>query len=205
MKELIYMKKIITFLIVLFIIPLNVYAKKEKVTLSKCIDGDTISVLIKKEEKKVRFLAVDSPEIDKEEPYSLEAKSFTCDILQNAKNIYLEYDNKSDKVDKYERVLAWVWADDILVQKELVHNGYAKVAYVYDEYKYVSELKEFENFAKENKMNIWSSYKPKKIKEEKKISKKDKLIANLNRSYSYIVALIAAILAVLTFYKRKKR
>ena len=63
MKELIIMKRFM-FLFILFIIPINVYAKKEEVKLSKCIDGDTISVMINKEERKVRFLAVDSPEID---------------------------------------------------------------------------------------------------------------------------------------------
>ena len=139
------MKKILyIFIISLFIIPLNVYAKKTEVKLSKCIDGDTVSIIINNEERKVRFLAVDAPEIDTNEAYSLEAKEFTCNILTNAKKVYLEYDKNSDKEDKYERILAWVWADDILVQKELVKEGYAKIAYLYGDYKYTSELNKFE-------------------------------------------------------------
>ena len=153
------MKKIYILIISLFIIPLNVYAKKEEVKLSKCIDGDTITVIINKEERKVRFLAVDAPEIDTNEAYSNEAKEFTCNILTNAKKIYLEYDKNSDKEDKYERILAWVWADDILVQKELIKDGYAKIAYLYGDYKYTSELSKFESIAKENKTNIWGDYK----------------------------------------------
>ena len=69
------MKKTVFIILLTLIIPMNVSAKKVKVKLDKCIDGDTVSIIDKnKKEIKIRFLAVDSPEIDKEEPYSNEAK-----------------------------------------------------------------------------------------------------------------------------------
>jgi len=37
---------------------------------------------------KIRFLAIDTPEVDKNEPYSREAKEYTCNALKNAKEIY---------------------------------------------------------------------------------------------------------------------
>ena len=164
------MMKRVLILLILLLFPISVYAKKEKVTLKQCIDGDTVLLFINKEERKVRFLAVDSPEIDKNEPYSIEAKEFTCNLLTNSKKIYLEYDRNSDKEDKYGRILAWVWADETLVQKELVKEGYARIAYLYGEYKYTSELNKFESVAKENKLNIWGEYKEegKKTKEKRK-------------------------------------
>ena len=206
MKELIIMKRFM-FLFILFIIPINVYAKKEEVKLSKCIDGDTISVMINKEERKVRFLAVDSPEIDNNEPFSNEAKEFTCNLLTNSKKIYLEYDKNSDKEDKYERILAWVWADDILIQKELVKEGYARLAYLYNEYKYTTELNKFESIAKENKLNIWGEYKEENNKpKDKKIKKKiDIYLDRLNKSYEILVIVIAGILALITFYIKRKK
>lgn len=200
------MKKIYILIISLFIIPLNVYAKKEEVKLSKCIDGDTITVIINKEERKVRFLAVDAPEIDTNEAYSNEAKEFTCNILTNAKKIYLEYDKNSDKEDKYERILAWVWADDILVQKELIKDGYAKIAYLYGEYKYTSELSKFESIAKENKTNIWGDYKEEiKPTPTKKKKKLDIYLDRLNKSYEILVIVIAGILALITLYLKRKK
>ena len=200
-------KYIIVLLISILFLPTSVFAKKIKVKLDKCIDGDTVSVIMNKETVKVRFLAVDAPEIDKEEPYSTEAKDFTCELLTNAKNIYLEKDPAADETDKYNRYLAWVWADDILVQKELVEIGYAKVAYLYSEYKYDDELKEFENYAKENKLNIWALNKEIKNEEkkEKKVNKIDKFLKRLNTSYEYIALLIAAILALITFYRKQKK
>lgn len=201
------MKRIYLLIISLFIIPLNVYAKKEEVKFSKCIDGDTLTVIINKEEKKVRFLAVDAPEIDTNEAYSNEAKEFTCNILTNAKKIYLEYDKNSDKEDKYERILAWVWADDILVQKELVKEGYAKIAYLYGDYKYTSELSKFESIAKANKTNIWGDYKEdiKSIPTKKKKKKLDIYLDRLNKSYEILVIVIAGILALITLYLKRKK
>ena len=193
------------FLIIILIIPFNVYASKTKVKLDKCIDGDTISVIINNEEKKVRFLAVDAPEIDTNEPYSTEARDFTCNILKNAKKIYLEDDKNSDKEDKYERILAWVWADDILLQNELVKEGYAKIAYLYGDYKYTNELNKYEVIAKDNKLNIWNGYKEEIKPTHTKKKRLNIYLDRLNKSYEILVIVIAGILALITLYLKRKK
>ena len=199
------MKKI-ALIIILLLFPSTVYAKKIEVKLDKCIDGDTASLIINKNKEKVRFLAVDSPEIDTNEAYSNEAKEFTCNLLTNAKKIYIEYDDNSDKKDKYDRVLAWVWADKKLVQSEIVKNGYAKVAYLYADYKYTKDLLEFENSAKVNKLNIWSGNIPKeKSKNKTTKDKKTKVLNNLNKYYDIIAILIAMLLALITTKVKKKK
>lgn len=197
------MKKIVLYVIISFVFMLSANAKKIKVELDKCIDGDTISIKSNEIYTKVRFLAIDAPEIDKKEPYSLEAKDYLCEQIKKGKSLYLEYDKKSDKVDKYDRTLAWVWIDDTLLQTELVKNGYAKVAYLYDEYKYASELKKFEEYAKDNKLNIWSDYIPPKTK-KKKVTK-DTLLDKFNKYYDTIVITIAMILALVTLGLTKQK
>lgn len=198
------MKKIIMVIILTFIFILNTNAKKIKVDFDKCIDGDTISIKNNEIYSKIRFLAIDAPEIDKQEPYSTEAKEYLCNLIKNGKNLYLEFDNKSDKVDKYDRTLAWVWIDDTLIQYEMVKNGYAKIAYLYNEYKYTSELKKFEKYAKDNKLNIWSDYVP-VIKKEKKKINKDSLLDKLNKYYDAIVIVVAMILALITLSLTKQK
>lgn len=42
-----------------------------------------------------------------------------------------------------------------LLQKELLKQGYAKVAYVYDDYKYLQSMKEAEVYARSKHLNIW--------------------------------------------------
>ena len=151
---------IVATLIGLMPIPVNAKEVNDTVKFSKCVDGDTAKFLLNGEEITVRFLAIDTPETKHPkkgvEPYGKEASDYTCNTLKNANKIVLEYDEKSSKTDKYNRYLAWVWADDILLQKDLVEKGLAKVAYLYGDYKYVDELKKTESLAQENGLNIWS-------------------------------------------------
>ena len=98
--------------------------------------------------------------------------------MTNAKKIIIEYDEGSTKTDQYDRVLAWIFVDDRLLQKDLVSKGYAKVAYLYGDYKYTDILKEEEKKAKLQKLKIWAiTVKDSKEKDElveilKKIAKK---------------------------------
>lgn len=140
----------------------NVYAKKYDVKLKTCIDGDTAILIQNNENIKVRFLAIDTPETKYsekgEQPYGDVASKFTCNKLKNANSIEVEYDSKSNKTDKYDRHLVWVWIDNKLLQKEIIKNGLGKVTYLYDNYKYTKELKQEEAIAKKNKIGIWSTY-----------------------------------------------
>lgn len=156
-------KLIILGTLLLCLNPLNVQAK-DKVKFEDCVDGDTIKVTINNEIKTVRFLAIDTPETKHPtkgvEPYGKEASEYTCEKVTNAKKIELEYDENSDKEDKYGRLLAWIWVDGNLLQKELITNGLAKVAYLYDDYKYTSELQELEKIAQKNETGLWSEEIP---------------------------------------------
>lgn len=130
---------------------------KIEVELIKCTDGDTAHFLINGHDTTVRFLAIDTPEYTKEkEPFGKEASDFTCQALQNANIIELEYDEGSQKTDKYGRDLAWVFVDGELLQKQLVSSGLAEVRYVYGDYAYTNELYEAQAQAKQNKLYLWS-------------------------------------------------
>lgn len=151
------MKKISLF-IILFIMFTPVYAK-EKVEFSSCTDGDTFKIIYNNEVKTVRLLAVDTPESvhpKKEvEYYGKEASDYTCNVLKKANKIELEFDENSDKLDKYDRLLAWVFIDDKLLQESLIEGGYAKVAYLYGDYKYTTKLQELQEIASNKNIGVW--------------------------------------------------
>ena len=177
------MKKFFYFalIVIIFLISTNVYAlSRQNVKFSACVDGDTARFILKKEEIKVRFLAVDTPESVHptigEEEFGKEASEYTCNRLKEAKQISIEYDPDSDKTDKYDRHLVWVYVDDSLLQKELVSKGYAEVAYLYGDYLYTNELKEEQEKSKKSKIGIWSIDEQKKTsdKTEKKTKNKTK-------------------------------
>lgn len=159
------MKKIGLAFFIFFIFLFNVEAAdKVDVILSDCIDGDTAKIILNGEKVTVRFLAIDTPETSHptkgEEPYGKEAKEYTCKALKQANKIELEFDKGSDKTDKYGRYLAWIWADDSLLQDNLIQQGLAEVAYLYGDYKYTSILQEHQTLAKLKKVGKWSDYNP---------------------------------------------
>ncbi len=187
------MKKYMGFLFCLMMIPSFVFAgETEIVTLDKCVDGDTANFKTSSGTVyKTRFLAVDTPETvhpTKEvEAYGKEASDYTCETLTNAKEIKLEYDDNSDREDKYGRTLAWVWVDGVLLQQSLVEKGLAEVAYLYDDYQYTSLLQDAEVVAKANKVGQWSDEEPssEEVSKEKESIDEDKK-AEKNKKRNFI-------------------
>lgn len=178
------MKKILFILTLFFTFTINTYAKKLEVTLDKCVDGDTAWFNLDNERIKTRFLAINTPEsTNKIEAYGKEASNYTCNMLTNAKKIEIEYDNNSDKFDKYDRHLVWVFVDDTLLQEKLLEEGLAEIKYIYGDYKYLDEIKKVESTAKKNKVGMWSD------------SKND---------YSIYLIIIGAIIIILVFIFSKK-
>ena len=129
-------------------LPLN----QKHIEFKSCIDGDTAVFIINDEEKTVRFLAIDAPEINTE--IGKEASNYVCVALKKANTITLETE-EGVSLDKYNRVLGWIYVDDNLIQKDLINKGYAEVKYIYDDYKYVDELEKLQQQAKEKKLGIW--------------------------------------------------
>lgn len=167
----------IIILLILSLISMNPVSAKEKVFFHSCVDGDTFHVTIDNKKQTIRMIAIDTPETvhpqKGEEPYGKKASEYTCNKVKNAKIIEIEYDENSDKTDKYGRLIAWVFVDDILLQKDLIENGYAKVGYLYDDYKYTHILEETQELASTNKIGIWSELEE---QEEKTYSKKEIII-----------------------------
>ena len=184
--------------------------------LEKCVDGDTASFKVDGEIQKYRFLAIDTPEsvhpTKKEQEYGKTASEYTCQILTNAKNIEIESEAKN-KTDKYGRNLAWIWVDDELLQKILVEEGYAQVAYIYGDYKYTMSLCAIQQTAKEKKLNIWSN---KKYEEgycktvdltgiEPIITKPEAVVVKEQASNSWLYYVIAFILVLFIIFDKKTR
>ena len=199
------MKKIF-FIITLFIVGIiGVNAKTINVKFSDCVDGDTAKFIYKDEKITARFLAIDTPETKHpskgEEPYGKEASEYTCNKLKNAKEIKLEYDNDSDKLDKYDRHLVWVFVDEELLQKKLVSKGYASVAYLYGDYKYTDELEKVEQEAEDNKLGIWSIEQSNENSNQKE-TKEEKTSLN----YKEIIMLTGIVIIMCMFstkYRKK--
>ncbi|TDM32853.1 thermonuclease [Macrococcoides canis] len=124
------------------------------------IDGDTSVLNIDGQDKKVRYLLIDTPETKHPrtgvQPFGPEASARTEELLSNASKIEVEYD-VGEKTDKYNRDLAYVYADGQMINEILVREGLASVSFVYPpNTRYLDTLKNAETLAKSEKLGIWS-------------------------------------------------
>ena len=192
-------KKLFIIISILCLLPSIVKANERvEVKLKSCVDGDTATFVMKKKNIKVRFLAINTPEIKhgkkEAEYYGNEAATYTCNKLKNANKIELEFDSNSDKQDKYNRYLAWIFVDNKLLQKELIKKGYAEVKYLYGDYSYTKDLQKLEKTAKEKKLGIWNNNRF-DIKE---------FVMNLNLYYKILLTILIIIIISIYFYIDKK-
>lgn len=142
--------------------PINKYNEKEVVKLNRAIDGDTAWFRFKDgKEYKVRFLYIDTPEATKTvEKYGPEASKFVRNHLKNADKIELEFD--FERVDRHNRILAWVWVYDRKGNKQLLQElvaaaGYVEKFYDYGTYKYENQVKRAMN----DKYGLFQPYRGK--------------------------------------------
>ena len=142
--------------------------------ITKVVDGDTLDiertdggkVLNEKETQRVRLLGINSPEtVDPRKPvecYGKEASSYLKG-LADGKIAAIELDNTQTTHDRYGRILAYVYIKTsgikdeniIMLNSDMVKNGYA-YEYTYDTpYKYQQEFKSLESIAKNNYIGLW--------------------------------------------------
>lgn len=138
-----------------------------KAILERVVDGDTMKLKLDEtgEIITLRLLLVDTPESVKKgvepQPYSIEASNFTKNTLLSGDTVYIEYD-EGDKTDKYGRHLGYLWFysnDDCnwqMFNEKLISEGYARVGYIYSQKRYLNKLYKAQDYAKLNKLNIWS-------------------------------------------------
>lgn len=130
----------------------------------RVVDGDTIVVLIDKQETTIRLIGVDTPESVASEDYFKEnseegktASLWLKDLLKN-KSVFLEYD--VGKTDNYGRVLAYVYLEDgvSMINRILLQNGLAKLMTIQPNIKYESLFIQDQTRAKEEKKGFWADY-----------------------------------------------
>ncbi|MDK2892957.1 thermonuclease family protein [Methanohalophilus sp.] len=116
-------------------------------TVVRVVDGDTFVI---SSGEKVRLIGIDTPEVD--EPYYSEA-TYALSELVMGKQVLLEGDTSNR--DKYGRLLRYVWVDGVLVNEQLVRDGFAEAKAYEPDVKYQHRFENAEEYAKQNRLGIW--------------------------------------------------
>lgn len=120
--------------------------------VTRVLDGDTIDLT---NGTRIRYEGIDAPE--KNAADGLSAWEDNKRLVED-KDIRIEV--AASKKDNFDRILAYVWVDDVFVNQRLIEDGHAKV-YVYFKTmppKYLSQFQAAENSAKQNGWGMWASY-----------------------------------------------
>lgn len=129
------------------------------VQASHVIDGDTIEL---SGGQVVRYIGIDTPETRKRKdtewiydpkPYAEEAKNFNRQLVEG-KPVRLEFDVQQK--DRYNRILAYVYRDDLMVNLEMLRQGYALIFTHPPNVRYMKEFLNAQKEARENRRGLWA-------------------------------------------------
>jgi endonuclease YncB( thermonuclease family) len=133
----------------------STYIASAATTITKVYDGDTITLSTG---EKVRFLQIDTPELSPAECYGEEARSALVSLLNTPGQLSLKTDPKLDKVDRYGRLLRYVFIGKTNINLKLVEIG-AAAPYFYkgDKGQYSTQILKAAQNAKAKSLGLWKS------------------------------------------------
>ncbi len=129
----------------------------EEATVTRVIDGDTLEVNMDGEKEEVRLLLVDTPETkhpsEPVQPFGPEASDFVNEQLEGEE---VRIVPGTEKYDKYNRLLAYVYIDGETIQEKLLRNGLARTAYLYNDLRLLDDFHEAQQIAQDQGIGVWS-------------------------------------------------
>lgn len=118
------------------------------------IDGATIIVSYDGRSTSCLYIGVSAPE--SENPLAVtssEARQFNRELVEG-KIVRLEFDEQ--KYDKYGRLLAYVYCDDVFVNAEVIRQGYGFVMIVSPNTRYAEKFLKLETEARKSERGLWA-------------------------------------------------
>lgn len=130
--------------------------KTQTASVVRVIDGDTIEVKLEGKIERVRYLMIDTPEMDAKDPRPGElAKEFNEKLVEG-KTVQLTRDT-NDR-DDFGRLLRFVSVDDTSINLDLVENGYATTFIRPPDTKCSDEFTHAMLAAYNARIGIWQNY-----------------------------------------------
>lgn len=126
--------------------------ESEEAIVTRVIDGDTVEI---NTGQKVRYIGIDTPE----DPRSKNAECFALNSYMKNKELVMGKKIRMEKdvseTDRYQRLLRYVYVDDLFVNLEMVSSGYAVAQEYPPDTKHAYVLSRAESAAKLENRGIW--------------------------------------------------
>ncbi len=126
----------------------------ETAVVIRIVDGDTIVVMLDRREYNLRYIGIDAPEFNPAEKSLAEKSTSYNTTLVEGQRVFLYRD--TSETDRFNRLLRYVYTDDIFVNYELVRSGMARARDYPPDSACKDVLNYAERLAKKTKSGIWS-------------------------------------------------
>jgi micrococcal nuclease len=130
------------------------------VKVERAISGQTIEVISTADNialrEQVRLVGIEAPDI-KQDPWGKQAQQ-KLEQLIKGKQVLLESD--VEEKDRFDRRLAYLWQDKVLVNELLVKEGYVLAAARSPNTKYQQRLADAQEWARLMGRGLWNSELP---------------------------------------------
>jgi|SRR5579872_2522482 len=128
--------------------------------ITRVIDGDTVVVNMNGKEETIRLIGVNTPEtVDPRKPvqcFGKQASDFLKNMLPQGTMVTLTADPSQSDRDKYGQLLRYIYLGDVLVNEEIIVQGYG-FEYTYDvPYEFQKDFKATQNYASSGELGLWA-------------------------------------------------
>jgi micrococcal nuclease len=117
--------------------------------VERVVDGDTF---VCEGGERVRLLLIDTPELAQR--FGSAVREEALRMIPPGARVRLDFDVETR--DRYGRLLAYVWADSVLVNRELVRRGMALVAVYPPNVRHVETMRAAADSARAERKGVWS-------------------------------------------------
>jgi micrococcal nuclease len=97
----------------------------QRIQVQRVISGQSLEILDRVNKvpmiKKVRLIGINTPDL-RQEPWGVQAKTRLEQLIKE-KPVLLEFDVETQ--DSYNQVLGYIWQDGILINEQMIREGYA--------------------------------------------------------------------------------
>ena len=126
----------------------------------RVVDGDTVHVMLDGRRVTLRLIGMDTPEtVAPNRPvdcFGREASDRAKTLLEG-QTVLLETDPSQDELDRYGRMLAYVWFQDgRMFNMQMIAEGYAHEYTYRTAYRYQSQFRAAQREAQQGNRGLWS-------------------------------------------------
>jgi micrococcal nuclease len=124
--------------------------------VTRVVDGDTIHVEVGGKDYRLRYIGIDTPEtVDPRRPVGCFGKEASEQNRRLVEGRIVGLEKDVSETDSFDRLLRYVWVEDVMVNSALVEQGYAFAATYPPDVRYSTLFASLQAEARNGGRGLW--------------------------------------------------